>query len=143
MSVSILMGIRIHTGSVMVGNIGSLRRTKYAAVGSNVNLTGRLESDTTGGQVLITEATRARIGAALRIDGQFRVEPKGTAQPRLVTDRRHRCPLLAVAPVPVDSGQRAPRAAARPVHGAGGEARVRVTSATPELRAWMTSWSSS
>ena len=142
MSVSILMGIRIHTGSVMVGNIGSLRRTKYAAVGSNVNLTGRLESDTTGGQVLITEATRARIGAALRIDGQFRVEPKGTAQPRLVPDQRHRCPLLAVAPVPVDSGQLAP-GAARPVHGAGGEARVRVTSATPELRAWMTSWSSS
>ena len=31
------MGIGIHTGPVIVGNIGSLRRTKYAAVGSNVN----------------------------------------------------------------------------------------------------------
>src|SRR5512140_556139 len=49
------MGIGIHTGRVIVGNIGSLRRTKYAAVGSNVNLAGRIESFTTGGQLLISE----------------------------------------------------------------------------------------
>ena len=53
------MGIGIHTGRVIVGNIGSLRRTKYAAVGSNVNLAGRIESFTTGGQILISENTRA------------------------------------------------------------------------------------
>ena len=71
------MGIGIHTGRVIVGNIGSLRRTKYAAVGSNVNLAGRIESFTTGGQLLISENTRERIDADLRIDGQFQVEPKG------------------------------------------------------------------
>jgi adenylate cyclase len=62
-----------------VGNIGSLRRTKYAAVGSNVNLAGRVESFTTGGQVLITEATRERVAPDLRIDARFQVEPKGAA----------------------------------------------------------------
>jgi adenylate cyclase len=71
------MGIGIHTGRVIVGNIGSLRRTKYAAVGSNVNLAGRIESFTTGGQLLISESTRNAIKAPLRIDGQFQVEPKG------------------------------------------------------------------
>ncbi len=71
------MGIGIHTGPVIVGNIGSLRRTKYAAVGSNVNLAGRIESFTTGGQVLISEGTRKRIKSPLRIDAQFQVEPKG------------------------------------------------------------------
>ena len=71
------MGIGIHTGRVIVGNIGSLRRTKYAAVGSTVNLAGRIESFTTGGQVLISESTRERIKASLRIDGQYQVEPKG------------------------------------------------------------------
>ena len=71
------MGIGIHTGRVIVGNIGSLRRTKYAAVGSNVNLAGRIESFTTGGQLLISESTRDRIKAPLRIDGHFQVEPKG------------------------------------------------------------------
>jgi adenylate cyclase len=73
------MGIGIHTGRVIVGNIGSLRRTKYAAVGSNVNLAGRVESFTTGGQVLITDGTRGRVTAPLRIDAQFHVEPKGVA----------------------------------------------------------------
>jgi len=57
-SVQLEMGIGIHTGRVIVGNIGSLRRTKYAAVGSNKNLAARVESFTTGGQVLITEGTR-------------------------------------------------------------------------------------
>ncbi len=73
------MGIGVHTGRVIVGNIGSLRRTKYAAVGSNVNLAGRIESFTTGGQLLISENTRAKIASPLRIDGQFQVEPKGAA----------------------------------------------------------------
>jgi adenylate cyclase len=73
------MGIGIHTGRVIVGNIGSLRRTKYAAVGSSVNLAGRIESFTTGGQLLISENTRAAIKTPLRIDGQFQVEPKGAA----------------------------------------------------------------
>jgi adenylate cyclase len=74
------MGIGIHTGRVIVGNIGSLRRTKYAAVGSNVNLAGRIESFTTGGQLLISENTREKIKCPLRIDGQFKVEPKGATQ---------------------------------------------------------------
>jgi adenylate cyclase len=71
------MGIGIHTGRVIVGNIGSLRRTKYAAVGSNVNLAGRIESFTTGGQVLISGSTREKAKSPLRIDAQFQVEPKG------------------------------------------------------------------
>lgn len=71
------MGIGIHTGRVVVGNIGSKRRTKYAAVGSNVNLAGRIESFTTGGQILISDSTRNSIRSELRIAGVCEVEPKG------------------------------------------------------------------
>jgi adenylate cyclase len=74
------MGIGIHTGRVIVGNIGSSRRTKYAAVGSNVNLAGRIESFTTGGQLLISENTREKIKTPLRTVGQFQVEPKGATR---------------------------------------------------------------
>jgi len=74
------MGIGINTGRVIVGNIGSVRRTKYAAVGSNVNLAGRIESFTTGGQLLISENTRAAIKSELRLDAQFQVEPKGAKE---------------------------------------------------------------
>jgi len=37
------MGIGIHTGEVVVGNIGSIRRMKYGAVGNHVNLTSQIE----------------------------------------------------------------------------------------------------
>ncbi len=73
------MGIGIHTGRVVVGNIGSMRRTKYAAVGSNVNMAGRIESFTTGGQLLISESTREKIRSPLRLEGEFQVEPKGAS----------------------------------------------------------------
>ena len=59
------MGIGINTGEVVVGNIGSLKRTKYGVVGSHVNLTARIESYTVGGQVLTTESTLDAAGAAV------------------------------------------------------------------------------
>jgi len=74
------MGIGIHTGRMIVGNIGSVRRTKYTAVGTSVNLVGRIESFTIGGQVLVSEDTLEKITATLRIDGQFEVEPKGASR---------------------------------------------------------------
>ena len=49
------MGIGIHTGQVVVGNIGSPERMKYGVVGRHVNLTSRIQSYTTGGQVLISD----------------------------------------------------------------------------------------
>jgi adenylate cyclase len=75
------MGIGIHTGEVVVGNIGSPKRTKYGAVGSDVNLTGRIESYTTGGQILISSATQKEIANLLKITRQMTVEPKGVAEP--------------------------------------------------------------
>ena len=71
------MGIGVHTGEVIVGNIGSDRRMKYAAVGSHVNLTGRIESYTTGGQVLISESTFKEVGPIVRVGRERRIEPKG------------------------------------------------------------------
>ncbi|MGB0563637.1 MAG: CHASE2 domain-containing protein, partial [Spirulinaceae cyanobacterium] len=75
------MGIGINTGEVVVGNIGSEKRTKYGVVGSQVNLTYRVESYTTGGQILISPTTRAAAGSDLRIDSEQEVMPKGVSQP--------------------------------------------------------------
>jgi adenylate cyclase len=50
---------------VVVGNIGSAERTKYGVVGSHVNLTSRIQSYTTGGQILISETTRNEVGPIL------------------------------------------------------------------------------
>jgi adenylate cyclase len=75
------MGIGLNTGEVIVGNIGSQKRAKYGAVGSHVNLTGRVESYTVGGQILISETTRQAITAPLEIASEMRVEPKGVKTP--------------------------------------------------------------
>ncbi len=75
------MGIGINTGVVVVGNIGSEKRTKYGIVGSQVNLTYRIESYTTGGQVLISEQTLKDAGAIVKINGHRQVTPKGVKQP--------------------------------------------------------------
>jgi adenylate cyclase len=80
------MGIAIHTGEVVVGNIGSQRRTKYGIVGPPVNLTGRIESYTVGGQILISEATLQKTGDVVQVGERLSVRAKGAREPVTVHD---------------------------------------------------------
>jgi len=82
------MGIAVHTGDVIVGNIGSERRTKYGVVGSAVNHAGRIESFTVGGQVLISDATLREAGDGVRVGERLAVDAKGTREPIVVYDLR-------------------------------------------------------
>lgn len=75
------MGIGLNETEVIVGNIGSSKRSKYAVVGSGVNMTSRIESYTVGGQILISESVRQEAGNILRIDAQREVLPKGSETP--------------------------------------------------------------
>jgi class 3 adenylate cyclase len=82
------MGIAVHTGEVVVGNIGSQKRAKYGVVGTPVNLTSRIETYTVGGQVLISEPTLRAAGAAVSVAGQMAVRAKGSREPVLAYDLR-------------------------------------------------------
>jgi len=79
-------GIGINTGEVVAGNIGSRKRAKYGVVGSNVNLAARIEGYTTGGQILIADATRRAVKAPLTTRGEMTVEPKGLSTPITLYD---------------------------------------------------------
>lgn len=80
------MGIAVNTGTVVVGNIGSEKRTKYSAVGSPVNFTGRMEAFSVGGQVLISPSTYARVETLVRVRDVLEVEMKGVADKNRLYD---------------------------------------------------------
>jgi adenylate cyclase len=82
------MGIAINTGSVVVGNIGSQERTKYGVVGPTVNLTGRIESYTVGGQILISDATLRDVEDVVTVAGRMEIQAKGSKEPVVVWNLR-------------------------------------------------------
>jgi adenylate cyclase len=80
------MGIAVNTGEVVVGNIGSEKRAKYGVVGREVNLTGRIEGYTVGGQILVSDATLHAAAALLQVGESFCFEAKGFKDPVKVHD---------------------------------------------------------
>jgi len=80
------MGIGINEAEVIVGNIGSRKRSKYGVVGSGVNIASRIESYSVGGQILISESIRNKSGKILRIDDQMEIRAKGSEAPLTLYD---------------------------------------------------------
>ena len=73
-------GIGIHTGEAVVGQIGSLKKRDYTAIGDTVNVAARVQGVAAGGETLITRATLDRLGNGVRVEPIEAVALKGKAQ---------------------------------------------------------------
>ncbi|MGB6068309.1 MAG: adenylate/guanylate cyclase domain-containing protein [Desulfomonilaceae bacterium] len=61
------LGIGIHTGEVIVGNIGTETRAKYGIVGSAVNQTDRIQSVAHGGSIIVSENTYSFLPETVKV----------------------------------------------------------------------------
>ncbi|HTX74177.1 MAG TPA: adenylate/guanylate cyclase domain-containing protein [Rectinemataceae bacterium] len=75
------VGIGLHTGPLVAGNLGSARRLNYSVIGDTVNVAARLEGVAKGGEVIITQDTRERIGDHFKLKELAAVTVKGKSQP--------------------------------------------------------------
>jgi len=75
------MGIGVNRGELIVGNIGSEKRKKYGAVGSPINIAFRIEAETQGGEVLISQAVLDALDSEFVVERSSSVYLKGFDNP--------------------------------------------------------------
>jgi class 3 adenylate cyclase len=78
------LGITVHAGRAVVGNIGSEDRVKYGAVGPPVNDAAHLQAHVRGGEILVSTSVLLRGGGVARIDEPRVIEVKGRVAPMTV-----------------------------------------------------------
>ena len=73
------IGIGLHCGPAVVGNIGSDNRVQYTAIGDTVNVAARLTSKAAASQIIVSEDVRACIPDVNRFEALGEVALKGRA----------------------------------------------------------------
>lgn len=81
------MGIGIHVGDIVEGNIGSRERVKYGVVGDTVNLAARIQDRSREGKstcIFVSEDVREELGKWFRSESLGELSFKGKAKPVVV-----------------------------------------------------------
>ena len=76
---AIEIGIGIHCGPAVVGNIGSVDRVQYTAIGDTVNVAARLVNLAKAGEIIVSAAVRESIGRDENFEALGNVDLKGRA----------------------------------------------------------------
>jgi adenylate cyclase len=91
------IGIGIHTGPLVAGYIGSSRALSYTVIGDTANTSARLCGVASSGQILLSEATLARLGGKFEVEELPPAQLKGKEKPFRVFNLRGMRPSVQVA----------------------------------------------
>jgi adenylate cyclase len=99
---ALAIGIGIHTGPLVAGYIGSSKALSYTVIGDVANTSARICGIATPGQVLVSEATLAKIGSKIEYEELPPANLKGKEKPFRIFDVKRlattvQVPLVASA----------------------------------------------
>jgi adenylate cyclase len=75
------VGIGIHTGPVVAGYIGSSKALSYTVIGDVANTSSRLCSVALGGQIVVSETTKEKLGSRFETEELQPAKVKGKEKP--------------------------------------------------------------
>jgi PAS domain S-box-containing protein len=106
-------GIGVNTGEAIAGYIGATTQPSYTAIGDAVNVAARLQAGAQPGEVLIGEATHARVQTVFQTECLGPTEVKGRIAPVVV----YRVLGPRIPPVNEQTGPHWPKTAYCPICG--------------------------
>jgi len=90
------IGIGIHTGPLVAGYIGSSKALSYTVIGDTANTSARICGIAAAGQVLISEATLAKVQAKVEVDELPPANLKGKEKPFRIFNVKRLAPSVQV-----------------------------------------------